>query len=146
MRSARYGRRALLVISDGGDNSSLCTLKQTKKLVRDSDVWVYAIGIFDTGPFETLEEAYGERTLGEIIDASGGRTIAVDLPKVPEAAATISKEIRNQYILGYKPPKTSHGGSPQKIKIKIEVSVPPGHHYTYYKTAYIPTESAAVSQ
>lgn len=145
MRFAKYRRRALLVISDGGDNYSRHTLRQSKKFARDSDVWVYAIGIFGTGQFRTLEESLGQRWLAEITEATGGRTIAVDLPKVPEAAAAISREIRNQYVLGYKPSKTPHDNKSQKIKIKVEVSLSARQRYTYYKTGFVPPENATLS-
>ena len=145
MRSAQYRRRALLVISDGGDNSSVHSLKQTKKLVRDSDVWVYAIGIFDAGPFKTLEEVFGRQWLSEITGATGGRTMAVNLPRVAEAAATISREIRNQYVLGYDPTSTSHGRRPRKIKIRVKVATPEGYSYDYYKTGYVTSEGPTLS-
>ena len=73
MRSAKYKRRALLLISDGGDNNSSHKFREIKRLVRDSDVEVYAIGLFDTAVFKTLEEFMGKEWLSEITDATGGR-------------------------------------------------------------------------
>ena len=85
MRTAHYRRRALLIISDGGDNHSRHHLKEIKNLVQDSDVDIYAIGIFDIGFFKTLEESVGKKWLNKITDATGGQTIAVNpRPKRPK--------------------------------------------------------------
>jgi Ca-activated chloride channel family protein len=145
MPSARYRRRAILIISDGGDNHSRHRLRQIKRLVQDSDVQIFAIGLFDTGPFKTLEESLGKRWLSEITDATGGRTIAVEsVSKLPDAATTISREMRDQYILGYRP----NGGASHRTRKKIQVQVtqPPGSSalHAYYKTGYFPTEGGAV--
>src|SRR5262249_31961010 len=66
MHRAQYRRRALLIISDGGDNNSRHWLGQIKRMVQDSDVAVYAIGIFDSGVFKTFEEFMGRKWLSEI--------------------------------------------------------------------------------
>ena len=112
MRSARYQRRALLIISDGGDNHSHYTGKEARSMVQESDVLVYGIGIFDTLPmpvFQPLDERLGERLPGEITTASWGRTIpAAKREKVPEIASAISRELRQQYVLGYKSSKGLH--------------------------------------
>jgi Ca-activated chloride channel family protein len=144
MRSAQYRRRALLIISDGGDNHSRHHLKEIKRLVQDSDLEVYAIGIFDTSPFKSVEESLGKRWLSEITEATGGRTIAVDsASKVLEAAAAISREMRDQYVLGYQP--TNMLGERGRRKITVQVAPPVGVRtlHTYYKTGYVPSEEAA---
>lgn len=120
MRSAKYKRRALLIISDGGDNNSHHKFREIKNLVRDSDVEVYAIGLFDTTLFKTFEEYMGKKWLSEITDATGGRTITVDsLAKMGEAAATISTEIRYQYVLGYRPGTVATDGKRRQIKVRV---------------------------
>jgi len=94
MRSARYQRRALLIISDGGDNHSHYTGKEARSMVQESDVLVYGIGIFDTLPmpvFQPLDERLGERLPGEITTASGGaqfpRPSGKRFPKSPPRSA-----------------------------------------------------------
>jgi Ca-activated chloride channel homolog len=120
MRAARYKRHALLIISDGGDNSSRYKLREIKSIVRESDVAVYAIGLFDTAMFKAFEEYMGKKWLGEITDASGGRTIPIDhLSQLPEAAGTISWELRNQYVLGYMPNNLVADGRWRKIKVSV---------------------------
>ncbi len=144
MRTARYPRRALLIISDGGDNHSHYTLKETKSMVQESDVTVYAIGIFDTMPMpvlKTLEERLGQRLLTEVTAASGGRTIAADeREKVPRIASTISWELRQQYVLGYKSSNSLHDGKWRNIKVLVTASAGDPPLRAHYKRGYIAPE------
>lgn len=123
MRTAQYRRKVLLIISDGGDNHSRHRMRQIKKMVQDSDIEVYALGIFDTGPFKSLEEYMGKRWIEQITSASGGATISVDRTSgLPEAAAKISREMRDRYILGYLPSSGLRDG--RRRKIFVQVSTP----------------------
>jgi Ca-activated chloride channel family protein len=137
LRSAQYQRKALLIISDGGDNNSRYRLKEIKSILQESDVQAYALGIFDTTLFKTFEEFMGKKWLEEITNATGGRTVTVDnLTKLPEIAAAVSWELRNQYTLGYKPKNI--GGNGKWRKIKVRVIRPPGASrlQAYYKKGY----------
>ena len=72
MRDAHNSKKALLIISDGGDNRSRYTPSEIKSLVREADVQIYGIGIFDQGgSFKTPEEAAGPALLGEISEVTG---------------------------------------------------------------------------
>jgi Ca-activated chloride channel homolog len=138
MRSARYQRRALLIISDGGDNHSHYTPKETKSLVQESDVLrLLDWRIFDDLPvpvFKTIEEKLGQRLLVNITEASGGRTIAADKrEKVREIAATISRELRQQHVLGYKSNNALHNGKWRKIKVQVTAESGDPPLRAYYK-------------
>jgi Ca-activated chloride channel homolog len=137
LQSARYERRAILIFSDGGDNVSRYKLREIKSLVQESDVQIYAIGLFDTFFFNTIEEKLGKLWLSEITDTTGGRTLTVDnKEKVPEAAATISREMRNQYVIGYRPTSTA---KTKWRKIKVRLSSSDGRSLrAYYKQGYLP--------
>jgi len=138
MRSARYQRRALLIISDGGDNHSRYKLKEIKSLVREADVQIYAIGLFDTAWFKTFEEFMGKRWLQEITDATGGRTITIDdLDKLPEVAATISRELRSQYVLAYRPSSPVRDGKWRRIKVQVNPSASATPLQAYYRRSYL---------
>ena len=104
LRTGRYQRRALVIVSDGGDNRSRYSLKDTRHVIEEANVLTYGIGLFDDLPlplFKTIEERWGRKSMGELTDASGGRTIpADDRRQIPEIAAMISRELRNQYMLG----------------------------------------------
>ena len=137
LRSARYERKAIVIFSDGGDNASRYTLREIKSLVHESDVEIYAIGLFDTFFVGTLEEKLGKVWLSEITDATGGCTITVDnRTKVPQAAATISRLMRNQYVLGYRP---DIAGATRWRKIKVSVTQPQTELrlHAHYKKGYL---------
>src|SRR5262249_5435094 len=136
LRNARYKRRALLIISDGGDNHSRYDTKEIKKLVQEADVEIYAIGIFDS-VFKTYEEWTGKRLLTEISEETGGRPETVDdLGKLPEIAATISRELRNQYVLGYRPKNSGRDGQWRKIKVQLTRSLNDAPLQINYRRGY----------
>ncbi len=138
MRAARYPRRALLIISDGGDNHSRYGLKEIKSLVEEADVGIYAIGIFDSVFFKSFEEFMGKRWLGQITDVTGGRTApANELGKVPQIAAALSREMRNQYVLGYRPRNQARDGKWRKIKVQVSPPAGAGRVQTYFKKGYL---------
>jgi len=139
LRSARYERKAIVIISDGGDNASRYTLREIKGLVRESDVQIYAIGLFDKFFVGTLEEKLGKKWLSEITDATGGRTLTVDnRAKVSEAAATLSREMRNQYVLGYRPNVAGVSGW-RKIKVSVTQPDTEQRLHAHYKKGYLST-------
>jgi len=143
LRSARYKRRAIVIFSDGGDNASHYTMREIKRLVRESDVQIYAVGLFETFFFNTIEERLGKKWLSEITDVTGGRTITVDnRAKVPEAAATVSRELRTQYVLGYRPAlaRPSGGGKWRKIKVRVTALATHNPLQAYYKKGYMAPE------
>jgi Ca-activated chloride channel homolog len=122
MRKAQKGKRALLIISDGGDNNSRYSEKDIKRLVREANTQLYSIGIFDPlgSRNRTPEELNGPSLLNEVTELSGGRAFSIEnINDLPDIAAKISAELRNQYILGYRPSDNSHDARWRKIKIKI---------------------------
>jgi Ca-activated chloride channel family protein len=136
MRRARHQRKALLIISDGGDNHSRYTENEIKRLVREADVQIYAMGIFDQVP-KTVEEGLGPSLLNEITDVTGGRTFAVNSPNdLADVATKIGIELRNQYVLAYRPTNRVRDGKWRKIKVKLlpPKGLPPLHAYA--KTGY----------
>jgi Ca-activated chloride channel family protein len=141
LKTARYKRRALLIISDGGDNRSRYTLKEIRRIVAESDVLTYSIGIFDDLPIpliKTLEERMGRKWLDEITSMSGGRDIAADNRRaIPEIAALISREMRNQYVLGYRPDEHARDGKWKKINVKLVPADMPGQLRVHFKQGYL---------
>jgi VWFA-related protein len=122
MKKARNPRKALLVISDGGDNSSRYTESEIKNAVREADVQVYAIGIFEPAGSRgrTPEEAMGPGLLNDLAEQTGGRSYAVENPaELPDIAAKIGVELRNQYILGYTPLNRERDGKYRRVQVKL---------------------------
>ncbi len=139
MRAARNGKRALLIISDGGDNSSRYNENDIKRLVREADTQLYSIGIFDAFEYRsrTPEELNGPSLLSELTELTGGRAFTVEnINDLPDIAAKIGVELRNQYILGYHPSNKAHDTRWRKIKIKLRTpkGLPPLS--VYAKTGY----------
>ena len=124
MKGARNRRKALLIISDGGDNHSRYSEEDIRKFILEADVEVYAIGLFDPeGEAPTDEEKNGPELLANLTTMTGGRTFTVDrLDELPDTASKISMELRNQYVLGYRPSNKNRDGKYRKIKVKL---VPP---------------------
>jgi len=119
MRQAKFPKKALLIISDGGDNHSRYTEGEIKALVKEADVMVYAIGIYDRY-FPTEEERLGPALLGEVAELSGGRAFTVENPNdLADVATKIGIELRNQYVLGYRPQNGLRDGKWRKIKVKL---------------------------
>jgi Ca-activated chloride channel homolog len=122
MKQARYPRKALLVVSDGGDNRSRYTEGEVRSVVRESGVQIYSIGIFDPEA-ATTEERMGPILLNDISTETGGRLFKVDdVTEMSDIAAKISAELRNEYVLGYTPANEKHDGKWRKVKVKL---VPP---------------------
>jgi Ca-activated chloride channel family protein len=119
MREAKFPKKALLIISDGGDNHSRYTENEIKALVKEADVMIYAIGIYDRY-FQSQEEQLGPQLLGEIAELTGGRAFTVQNPNdLADVATKIGIELRNQYVLGYRPSKGVRDGKWRKIKVKL---------------------------
>ncbi len=122
MKKSQTSRKALLVISDGGDNHSRYTERDIKRAVRESDVQIYAIGVFEplADRDRTPEEAAGPSLLSELANISGGRMFSVDDPsELPDIAEKISIQLRNQYVIGYKPSNLVRDGRWRRIKVKL---------------------------
>jgi Ca-activated chloride channel homolog len=139
MRGAHNAKRALLILSDGGDNHSRYNESDIKRLVKEADTQLYAIGIFDPLGYRnrTSEELNGPSLLTEITEMTGGRVFSVEkLEDLPDIASKIGMELRNQYVLGYRPSNKAHDARWRKIKIKLRPprGLPPLN--VYAKTGY----------
>ncbi len=136
MKDAHNAKKALLIISDGGDNHSRYTENEIKSMVKEADVQIYSIGIFSMAP-PTPEEVSGPALLTEISSVTGGRMFSINNPnELADVATKIGIELRNQYVLGYRPSNKTKDGRWRKIKVKL---IPPKglpHLNVYAKTGY----------
>jgi VWFA-related protein len=124
MKRSAKKRKALLIISDGGDNSSRYSEVEVRRMIRENDVLVYAIGVFEgfSARARTPEEAGGPGLLSDIAEQTGGRHFPADLQELPDIAAKIGVELRNRYVLGYSPTDSHRDGRYHKVEVKV---VPP---------------------
>ena len=139
MKKARYTRKAMVIVSDGGDNRSRYTRGEIKNALLESDVQIYAMGIFDldSSHKQPAEERNGPMLLNELADITGGRHIAVEnLEDLPAVCARIGRELRNQYILGYYPTNETRDGRHRSVKVTVTPpdKMPPLK--AYYRRGY----------
>ncbi len=121
MKGAHNTKKALLIISDGGDNHSRYSEIDVRNFVKEADVQLYAIGNYsDVRCDRTPEECQGPLLLSDLTSTTGGRVFVVtNLSELPDIATKISMELRNQYVVGYKPSHRAHDGKWRKIKIEL---------------------------
>ncbi len=136
MKDARNTKKALLIISDGGDNHSRYTENEIKSMVKEADVQIYSIGIFSLAPSQP-EEIAGPALLTEISQVTGGRMFTISNPnELADVATKIGIELRNQYVLGYRPNNKVKDGHWRKIKVKLNPPKGLPHLNVYARTGY----------
>jgi Ca-activated chloride channel homolog len=140
MKHARYQRKALVIISDGGDNRSQYTEREVKSMIKEGDVLVYSMGVFDS-ECSTLEERLGPELLEDISRVTGASSYTLGNPNnLPAAAEHIANELRNQYMLGYSPENSPHDGKWKKIKVKLRLPHGFPHLNVQSRTGYYARE------
>jgi Ca-activated chloride channel homolog len=122
MKHARNTRKALVIVSDGGDNFSRRSIRELKATLLECDVQVYALGVFDTdlAVKHTPEERKGPSLLDEVALDTGGRNFpVVSLDALPQIGVEIARELRNQYVLGYSPAEQAADGKYHRVNLKL---------------------------
>lgn len=134
MQESRYPRRALLLISDGGDNASHLSDSNIAGALRHSSVQVEAIGIFDFSAV-AVEERDGPENLSRLTSNSGGRLLPLEEPgRAAEAGAAMSASLRLGYLVSYTSDNPNSDGKWRKVKVKL--SPPKGmSHLTVHARA-----------
>jgi Ca-activated chloride channel family protein len=123
LKKAHNPRRALIVVSDGGDNNSRFNLRDLSRLAAETDAEIFAICIFQNPQSE--EEANGPALLSRLAEVSGGINYMIgDVNSVRSTFSKIGVTLHHQYMLGYYP--TENGPSGKYRKIKVQVLVPQG--------------------
>jgi Ca-activated chloride channel family protein len=129
MKKARHSRKAIVIISDGGDNWSWHTARQIRGELLESDVQLYAMGIFDAelSKRSPAENRRGPSLLDELAEKSGGRHYPVgDLNDLPAISAKIGADLRNEYLLGYYPADSRDGKYHHvKVNLALPENMPP---------------------
>lgn len=115
-----HQKRALLIISDGQDNASRYNFGEVRRLMKESDVVTYGIGILDKSDAGQLG-MQGQSFLDELASVSGGKsfypTSAVEMDEIFERIAI---ELRNQYSIGYTPTDFQPDGKWRKVRVKVK--------------------------
>ena len=119
LRRAPFERKAMVVITDGGDNHSRTSLRELKSVLKEAGVAMYTVVLYN--PFAARrEEKLGPLELDELTSVTGGRVISArNRSEVLGAAVTISRELRDQYVLGYYPTHSSDAGKWHKVRVTV---------------------------
>jgi Ca-activated chloride channel family protein len=122
MKTAKNPRKALVIISDGGDNHSHYTPAEIRGVVQEADTQIYAMGVFEPFllPGLATEIITGPKLLAQLAEQTGGRAYgASEFSQLPGIAEKIAIELRNQYVLAYYPANPSHDGKYRRVEVKI---------------------------
>jgi Ca-activated chloride channel family protein len=112
-------KRALLLITDGEDNRSRYTFSNVKEFIKEKDVQMFAIGVSD-GPSDMSAEQ-GRSLLRDLASISGGNSFfPSSVYSLEEICRNIARELKYQYVIGYKSTNTAKDGEWRKIKITAE--------------------------
>jgi Ca-activated chloride channel family protein len=119
MKEAHYTRRALLILSDGGDNHSRYSDRDVKNAVREADILIYAVGTYDRYA-TTQEELLGPELLQNVAEVTGGQSYTItNVAELPQVTRAIGTRLRHQYMLTYRPLTRSRDGKWHKISVKL---------------------------
>ncbi|MCB1023360.1 MAG: VWA domain-containing protein [Acidobacteria bacterium] len=116
-----HQKKALLIISDGQDNASRYSFKEVRRLMKESDVVIYSVGIMDGRDSGSMEGLQGQAFLDELASVTGGKSFypssAVEMDEIFER---IALELRHQYSIGYTPDNFKPNGEWRKVKVKVK--------------------------
>jgi VWFA-related protein len=128
-------QKALIIVSDGGDNASQRTLAEVLALARRSEVLIYSIGLIGDG------EEENPAALRRLSKATGGTAYFPDgTSTVTSLSARIARDLREQYVLGFVPDRRTRGDSFRKIQVRVAA---PGHGRMHVRTrpGYTPEDA-----
>ena len=115
-----HQKRAMLIISDGQDNASRYNFGEVRRLMKESDVVTYSVGIMDRGDSASSVGMQGQAFLDELSSVTGGKSFypQTDI-EMDEIFERIALELRNQYSIGYIPKDFQPDGKWRKVKVKV---------------------------
>ncbi len=116
-----HQKRALLIISDGQDNASRYNFGEVRRLMKESDVVTYAVGIMDRGDVGSMLGMQGQAFLDELTSVTGGKSFYPQSDvEMDEIFERIALELRHQYSIGYTPKDFEPNGKWRKVKVKVK--------------------------
>lgn len=139
MKHARSTRKAIVILSDGGDNFSRRNLRQMRDNLMESGVQVYAMGVFDANysAKPAREERNGPRLLDEVALETGGRDFPLlTLAELPGVGAEMAVDLRSQYVIGYSPVNSARDGKYRRVNLRLQLPDDISNLQTYYRRGY----------
>lgn len=119
VKKSKKLRKALIIISDGGENNSRYTETEVRNSIRESDVLIYAIGVFGTGYGSNYSD---QSVLSNLTKETGGRMFPTQGMPIGDFADKIITDLRNRYMIGYSPSNAAKDGRYHRLEVKL---VPP---------------------
>jgi len=116
-----HQKKALLIISDGQDNASRYNFGEVRRLMKESDVVTYAVGILGSGDASSQAGMQGQAFLDELTSVTGGKSFYPQSDvEMDEIFERIALELRHQYSIGYTPKDFEPDGKWRKVKVKVK--------------------------
>ena len=126
IRRAHNHRKVLVVFSDGADNNSRYSEPELISMLREADVQVYAVSLFER-----------PRSLERIAEETGGRALWVKkLEDLPAAVEMLSRQIRSEYLIGYSPGPVQNDGKYHRVRIEVQPPVGVQRMRTSWRRGY----------
>jgi VWFA-related protein len=131
------GRKAVVILSDGEDQSSKMTFDQALEMALKAEATIFSISVNRGGFFGVGDTKNGDRVLKQLADETGGRPFfPFKVEELDDAFRQINQELRSQYNIGYLSSNTKRDGTYRKVEIKLGEK---GLKLSYRKGYYAPT-------
>lgn len=136
MQRARYSRRALVVLSDAGDNSSDHSENDVRSTLLRSSVQMYFIGS-PNWDSQVIELGVAIREMQDFTSETGGVMMPVgSAQEFAQAGAAVSALLRHQYVLSYNSDDTQADGKWRKVKVRLAPPARVAHATVYAPSGY----------
>lgn len=124
IQQGRHDKKALLVVTDGADNSSTHRFAEVLERARKESVALYIVGMFDKWSLvaEGTNENHLKKSLTQLAEATGGEAyFPRNIKECEQACITVACELRQQYALGYYPSLQLQDGSWHKLEVRLSL-------------------------
>ncbi len=131
------GRKAIVILSDGEDQSSKASLEQAMEMALKAEATIFSISVNRGGFFGVGNTKNGDHIMKQLAEETGGRSFfPFKVEELEDSFRQISQELRSQYNIGYLSNNSAHDGSYRKIEVRINEK---GMKLNYRKGYFSPT-------
>ena len=134
IRKSQKSRKAMVLISDGGENNSRYTQTEVKNALRETDTLIYAIGLYGSGAGSEYD---GPQLMKSLVEQTGGRVFPINGMRIADFADKIITDLRNRYVISYSPTNATRDGKLHRVEVKLvpPKGLPPLH--VHWRTQYL---------
>ena len=141
--AGQTGRRVVILITDGDDNSSRVSLTETLEAAQKNEVTVYAISTNSTAFFGSKEQERGDKTLKKLSEETGGKAFfPLKVQDLASSFLDIHDELRSQYQIGYRPINAKQDGTFRRVRVDVTDK----RYKARARTGYYMPKATATSQ